>query len=76
MSNNVTVTGNRAQFNEDATFLKNVIIKGALQAGGTTSAGSAGKGVQIGDNLNVSQDLTVGGTVSYTHLTLPTSDLV
>ena len=70
MSNNVTVTGNRAQFNEDATFLKNVIIKGALQAGGTTSAGSAGKGVQIGDNLNVSQDLTVGGITTTKDLTV------
>ena len=70
MANNITVTGNRAQFNEDATFLKNVIIKGALQAGGTTSAGSAGKGVQIGDNLNVSQNLSVGGITTTQDLTV------
>ena len=30
MSDNITVTGNEAQFNEDATFLKDVHIKGKI----------------------------------------------
>ncbi len=30
MSNNLTVTGNESQFNEDATFLKDVYIKGKI----------------------------------------------
>ena len=34
---NVTVTGNEAQFNENADFLKNVVIQGDMQIRGTLS---------------------------------------
>ena len=45
-----------------------------LQVGGATQATISSTGVVIANNLTVSGTTTT--TVSYTHLTLPTSDLV
>ena len=37
MTNNLTVTGNKAQFNEDVVFLKNFDLRGNLTFGSDTS---------------------------------------
>ena len=63
MANNITVTGNEAQFNENVTFLKDILVSGALRAGQASSA-EGGGGVQIGDNL------TVSGIITTTDLTV------
>ena len=62
MSENITVTGNKAQFNEDVVFLKDTDIRGSIL---------------FGENGTIDvEKLDINGSLSYTHLTLPTSDLV
>ena len=41
MSNNITVTGNPAQFNEDVVFLKDANVQGTLNSANTSNLGQA-----------------------------------
>ena len=50
MSNNVTVTGNPAQFNEDVVFLKDANVQGTLNSANTSNLGQASA-----VNLNVTE---------------------
>ena len=50
MSNNVTVTGNPAQFNEDVVFLKDANVQGTLNSANTSNLGQANA-----VNLNVTE---------------------
>ena len=78
MSDNVTITGNKAQFNEDVTFLKDILIKGGLKATGLSGDGD---GVFIGDDLTVDgitslRDLVVSRFTDLQGITTSRSDLI
>ena len=62
MSENITVTGNKAQFNEDVVFLKDTDIRGSILFGetGTITTGLLNiDGDLATDNLLIREDLDV-----------------
>tara|TARA_S200000501_G_scaffold15350_1_gene13752 strand:+ start:11656 stop:14913 length:3258 start_codon:yes stop_codon:yes gene_type:complete len=68
MSENITVTGNKAQFNEDVVFLKDIDIRGSILFGdtGTIKTGLLNiDGDLSTDNLLVREDLDVLGNSDF-----------
>ena len=72
MSENITVTGNKAQFNEDVIFLKDIDIRGDIIFGDSATF-NIGKlninGDLETDNLLVRKDLDVLGESDFTGIT-------
>ena len=72
MSEKITVTGNKAQFNEDVIFLKDIDIRGDIIFGDSATF-NIGKlninGDLETDNLLVRKDLDVLGESDFTGIT-------
>ena len=74
MSENITVTGNKAQFNEDVVFLKDTDIRGSILFGetGTITAGLLNiDGDLATDNLLIREDLDVLGNSDFSGIHNP-----
>ena len=63
MSEDITVTGNKAQFNEDVTFLKNVDIGGDINLNSSSKLTGIDE-LQIDGSVDIVEDLRVRGNLT------------